>query len=64
MAKDTLDKEVAPAPIVLPHGLDLDDDCTAIASDDVSVTVERAGKKFKVTASQHPAVDWDWLEIV
>ena len=52
-----------PKPIVIPHGLELDPDCIAIASDDDSVTVERNGIKWKVTASNHPAVAWDWTQV-
>lgn len=57
-------KEAVEAPIVIPNGLELDDDCTVIASDDESVTVERGGKTWKITASNHPAVAWDWIEVV
>lgn len=62
MAKES-PKEVVEAPIVIPHGLELDPDCVPIASDENSVTVERGGKKWKVSASQHPAVDWEWIEV-
>jgi hypothetical protein len=63
MAKEPTAKEAVEAPIVIPHGLELDADCVAVASDDESVTVERAGKKYRVTASNHPAVAWDWIEV-
>jgi hypothetical protein len=64
MAKEPTAKEAVEAPIVIPHGLELDADCVAIASDDESVTVERAGVKYRVTRSNHPAVEWDWIQIV
>lgn len=59
MAKETPAKEE----IIIPHGLELDPDCVPIASDDESVTVERNGKKWRITASNHPAVAWDWFEV-
>jgi hypothetical protein len=63
MAKNEPAKEAVEAQIVIPHGLELDDDCTVVASDEEGVVVERAGVQFKITPSDHPAVSWDWIEI-
>lgn len=64
MAKEPTAKEAAEAPIVIPHDLNLDADCKVVSSEDDGWTVERAGVKFKVARSNHPAVEWDWIQIV
>lgn len=63
MAKENVAKEPVEAPIVIPHGLELDADCTPIASGDDGLIVQRAGKKFRVFPGDGVFVDWNWVEV-
>ena len=63
MAKEIEVKEAVKAPIVIPHGLELDADCTPIASSEDGLIVERAGKKFRVFPGDGVFVDWNWVEV-
>lgn len=64
MAKNDTAPEAEKAPIVIPHGLELDDDCTPVSSDADGVIVERGGKTFRVFAGDGDPVAWNWTEIV